>query len=112
MLMLMLRTLVAVLIGACTLPVLAQSLDVASELWDRPRTGRAVLEEQSVKQAVVMALEKPESQMVIHHSPGQEPQLQAEELRSWLAALAIDPRRIVLRGDLTASAPLKIEVLP
>ncbi|MDB5925930.1 MAG: hypothetical protein JWN13_4866 [Betaproteobacteria bacterium] len=108
----MLKSLAAVSGTVCAIGAVAQTLDVPSELWDRPRTGRAVLEQHNVKQAVVGALAKPESQLVIHHGPGQEPLLQAEELRSWLAALAIDPRRIDLRGDLTANAPLRIEVIP
>ena len=45
-------------------------------------------------------------------SGGQELLLQAEELRSWLGALAIDTRRIVLRSDLAAEDPLKIEIVP
>jgi hypothetical protein len=49
---------------------------------------------------------------VIHHAPAQEPELQAEELRSWLGALAIDPRRIALRGDLAAGTPIRMEVIP
>ncbi|MGZ5092553.1 MAG: hypothetical protein ACXWIP_15265 [Burkholderiales bacterium] len=108
----MLKLLAAVSSTVCAIGAVAQTLDVPGELWDRPRTGRAVLEQPSVKQAVVAALAKPESQMVIHHGPGREPLLQAEELRSWLAALAVDPRRIDLRGDLTANAPLTIEVIP
>ena len=70
---------------------LAQSFEVPAELWDRPRTARAVLEQESVKRAVGAALAKPEAQIVIHHSAGQEPLVQAEELRSWLAALPRGP---------------------
>jgi hypothetical protein len=88
-----------------------QSAEVPREFWDRPRTSRAVLEQQNVKDVVLAALAKPESQIVIHHATGQEPLVQAEELRSWLGALAIDPRRIALRDDLGASAPLRIELV-
>jgi hypothetical protein len=83
---------------------------VAPELWDRPRTARAVLEQENVRQAVAAALQKPDAQIVIHHAAGQEPQLQAEELRSWLAALAIDSRRVVLRSDVPAG--MTIEIAP
>jgi hemin uptake protein HemP len=81
---------------------------VPAELWDRPRTARAVLEQDAVKRAVSAALQRPDSELIIHHAAGQEPLLQAEELRSWLAALAIDSRRVVLRSDATAGITLEI----
>jgi hypothetical protein len=81
---------------------------VPAELWDRPRTARAVLEQDNVKRAVAAALQKPDSEIIIHHPAGQEPLLQAEELRSWLAALAIDSRRVVLRSDVTGGITLEI----
>jgi hypothetical protein len=37
--------------------------------------------------------------------------LQAEELRAWLIALAIDTGRVSLRNDLKSGEPLTIEVL-
>ena len=90
----------------------AQTFEVPAELWDRPRTARAVLDQDSVKRAVTAALARPETQIVIHHSPGQEPLVQAEELRSWLAALAIDSRRTVLRGDAAPGATITLEITP
>jgi hypothetical protein len=89
----------------------AQTYDVAPELWDRPRTGNAVLAQESVKRAVAALIEKPDARAVIHHPAAQEPELQAEELRTWLAALAVDSRRIALRGDLAAGTPIRIEVI-
>lgn len=97
--------------GVCALGAFAQSVEVLPELWDRPRTGRAVMAQDNVKRAVVAALAKPEAQIVIHHSTGQEPLLQAEELRSWLVALAVDSRRIALRSDNDAGAPMRIEIV-
>lgn len=90
----------------------AQVTVVAPELWDRPRTSRSVLGHESIRGPVVAALQQPDAQIVLHHAPGAESQLQAEELRSWLGALAIDPRRIVLRSDGTAGAPMTIEIVP
>jgi hypothetical protein len=91
---------------------LAQSFEVPAELWDRPRTARAVLEQENVKRAVGAALAKPDAQIVIHHGAGQEPLVQAEELRSWLAALAIDSRRTILRADAAPGAPITLEIAP
>ena len=96
--------LVAVLAAA------AQSFVVPPELWDRPRSGRAVLEQPAIRQAVNACLAQSGSRLIVRHAPGQESLLAAEELRSWLAALAVGPGRISLRGDLTASEPLRLEV--
>ena len=92
--------------------VCAQVFEVPAELWDRPRTGRAILDQDSVKRAVAAAIAKPDSQIVIHHGAGQEPLVQAEELRSWLTALAVDSRRVVLRGDAAPGAPMSLEITP
>ena len=88
----------------------AETFEVPAELWDRPRTARAVLEQEGVKRAVTAALGRPEAQIVIHHAPGQEPLVQAEELRSWLAALAIDSRRTALRADAPPGAAITLEI--
>ena len=102
----------AIALGCHTLATGADRIDVPRELWDRPRTGRAVLEQEAIRQAVTSALARPQSQIVIHHAAGQEPLLQAEELRSWLGALAIDTRRIALRSDGNPDASLTIEIDP
>jgi hypothetical protein len=105
------RVLLMLICGMSCTPVLAQTTDVPAQLWDRPRTGALVLGQESVKRVVVAALAEPDARIVIHHPAGQEPQIQAEELRSWLGALAIDPRRVVLRGDLGAGTAMKMELV-
>jgi hypothetical protein len=89
----------------------AQGFVVPPELWDRPRTGKAVLEQPAIRQAVNTSLAQPGSRLLVHHGPGQESLIAAEELRGWLAALAIEPSRVELRGDLKAAEPMKIEVI-
>ena len=106
------RIAAAVLLWAWSSVAVAQVHDVSQELWDRPRTAEAIAAEESVRRPVLALLAQPESRLMVHHAAGQEPLLHAEELRSWLGALAIDTRRIVLRGDLAAGAPLRIEVTP
>ena len=88
----------------------AQTAVVTPELWDRPRSARAVLGEPAIKQSVQAYVAQPAGRIVIRHPPPQA--LEAEELRSWLVALAVEPQRIVLRGDLKPGAPLTIEVVP
>ncbi len=98
----------------CAFAASAQAADVfslPSELWDRPRTARAVLDQPAVKQALKLHLSQPGSRLVIHHGYGQDPLLQAEELRAWLMALAIDGARISLVNDVKPHQSLNIEVV-
>ena len=103
---------VVMLAGLSPAAALAQAQEIAPELWDRPRSAAGIAGQETIKRAVLAALAKPETRIVIHHAAGQEPLIQAEELRSWLGALAVDTRRVVLRNDLAAGTPLKIEVIP
>ena len=99
---------------ACAFAASAQAADVFTlppELWDRPRSARAVLEQPAVKQAIALHLSQPGSRLVIHHGYGQDPLLQAEELRAWLMALAIDGARISLVNDVKAHESLNIEIV-
>lgn len=83
---------------------------VAPDLWDRPRSARAVLDQPAVRKALDQYLARPAARLVIHHGYGQEALLQAEELRMWLMALAIDGVRVSLIIDIKPQEPLKIEV--
>lgn len=103
--------LLALLCTAADLALAADMFTVAPELWDRPRSARAVLDQPAVRQAVNVHLSQPGSRLVIHHGYGGDPLLQAEELRAWLMALAIDGARISLINDGRPSEPLKIEIL-
>ena len=102
----------AAALACVTTSAAGQSHDVRAERWDRPRTAAAVAADDGVRRAVLEILDRPQSRLVIRHGAGQEAALQAEELRSWLGALAIDPRRIELRSDLAGSAPLRLEIAP
>ena len=98
----------------CTAATTARADDIfmiSPELWDRPRTARAVLEQRAIKQALSLHLSQPGSRLVIHHGLGQDPLLQAEELRAWLMALAIDGARLSLINDVRPNEPLKIEIV-
>ncbi len=107
----MIRFALGVGIALATIAVAAQTFVVPPDLWDRPRSGRAVIDQPAVRQAVGAWLALPGARLVVHHGPGQESQLAAEELRSWLAALAVEPSRISLRNGLKPSEPLRIEVV-
>lgn len=88
----------------------AQSFTVPAELWDRPRSGTAVMEPFAIRQAVVAWLARPGGRLTVHHGTSPESLVQAEELRAWLISLAIEADHVLLRNDLTPSELLRIEV--
>ncbi|MGH8619242.1 MAG: hypothetical protein ACREUW_16240 [Burkholderiales bacterium] len=100
----------ALVAGLWLLPAAAQTFPVGPDLWDRPRSAQAVQAAPGVRQAVDAALARPGAQLLIHHAAGQEAQLQAEELRAWLMALALDSARISLAADLRSRDNLVLEV--
>ena len=87
-----------------------QSSQVPAELWDRPRTGRVVMAVPAVRDALNTLLANPGTKLTVRHPPDLEPTLQAEELRAWLVAHAVEPARIVLRADLQSRQPLQLEI--
>ena len=89
----------------------AQSFVVPQSLWDHPRTGRAVLEQSAIRDAVKAHLEHEGSRLVLHHGSTEEALLRAEELRAWLTALALEPSRMTLQNDLGTDDPLRFEVV-
>jgi hypothetical protein len=101
----------ACLLAALSSALGAEPLLVAPGLWDRPRSARAVLDQPEIREAVRTYLAQAGSRIVIHHGLGQEPLLQAEELRTWLMALAVDAARITLVNDLKSNQTMTIEVL-
>jgi len=102
--------LLAFVMAAAAAEASAQSFAVPAELWDRPRSAAAVMGVPSIRQAVGAWLAQPAARLVVHHGPGQESQLQAEEIRTWLIALALESERLTLRGDLRGSEPLQLEI--
>lgn len=92
---------------ALVLPV--QAADLAPELWDRPRSAQAVMAQPAIQQVVAAYQASSAARIVIIHGPRQETLLQAEELRAWLVALAVDSARLQLRGDPLVTA-LRLEV--
>lgn len=95
---------------ALALSAPAQTFTVPAELWDRPRSGPAVMARSEIRQAVDAWLARPGGRLIVHHGPRQESVLQAEELRSWLIALSIEAELVVLRNDLSSPEPLKLEI--
>src|SRR5512134_1568707 len=88
----------------------AQRCPVPPELWDKPRSGRALTANPAIKPCLEQAALNPSTRIVIRHGSRGEAPLQAEELKGWLAALALDPARVALANDLGAGDDLVLEV--
>lgn len=106
------RTSIAVAaLAACAFTAAAQSYTIPPELWDRPRSADGILAQSAVRDAVRGYLQQPGRRLVIHHPAGPEPLLYAEELRSWLIALAVVGEDISLRPDRNRNEPLTLELM-
>jgi len=90
-------------------PMTGGAADLAPELWDRPRSAQVVMAQPAVRQVVAAYQANSAARIMIVHGQRQEAQLQAEELRAWLVALAVDGARLHLRVDPSA-AVLRLEV--
>ena len=87
----------------------AGAADVAPELWDRPRSAQTVMAQPAVRQAVLGLQSRSDARLWIVHGPRQDALLQAEELRAWLVALAVEGARVRLRADPTATT-IRLEI--
>ncbi len=103
-----LRCIAVAVLALLSLP--AGAAAIAPELWDRPRSAQAVMAQPAVRQAVSAYQGKGIVRIVIVHGARQEAQLQAEELRAWLIALAVESSRLQLRAE-PAMKGIGIEVI-
>jgi len=85
-------------------PLLLIAAEIAPELWDRPRSAQSVMASAAVRQTVAAYQQDSAVRIVIVHGSRPEAQAQAEELRAWLVALAIESSRVLLRADPDATA--------
>ena len=88
----------------------AAASDVAAELWDRPRSAQTVMAQPAVQQVMAAYLAKGGVRIRVVHGPRQEEQLQAEELRAWLIALAVEGGRVQLQVN-PAVTGLRLELV-
>lgn len=90
-------------------PVQAGQWSVPADFWFTPRSAQNVLQQPDIRAAVTDWLQQPGSMLRLHHAPGDESALQADELRYWLMALALDGKRILLQADLPPNQPIQLE---
>ncbi len=87
-----------------------ENVIVPAELWLLPRSGALIVQQPEIRRVVDLYLAQPNVKLIIHHGLRDEDTVYAEELRSWLLAMAIEPARIELRHDMAANSPLTIEI--
>lgn len=77
----------------------AERSTLPAELWEQPRSGSLVMAQPVLQHGVEKLLAHPAARLHIHHGASDESISQAEELRAWLIALAVDSKRIELNSD-------------
>lgn len=77
----------------------AEGTAIPAVLWEKPRSGEAIVAEPALRNSVNALLAQPAARLLVHHGRRDESLLQAEELRAWLIALAVDGSRIELKPD-------------
>lgn len=77
----------------------AESAALPGEFWDSPRSAALVVAQPVLQHFVTELLAHPGARLQIRHGGSDESVSQAEELRAWLIALALDSKRIDLNTD-------------
>lgn len=77
----------------------AERTALPAELWDSPRSAALIVAQPVLQHSVAQLLAHPAAHLLIHHGVSDESVSQAEELRAWLIALAVDSKRIELNTD-------------
>ncbi|MEN6586068.1 MAG: hypothetical protein ABFE02_08520 [Sulfuricella sp.] len=77
----------------------AERTALPAEFWDSPRSAALIVAQPVLQHSVAELLAHPGARLLIHHGGSDEAISQAEELRAWLIALAVDSKRIDLNTD-------------
>ena len=88
----------------------AERTALPAELWDSPRSAALIVAQPVLQHSVAELLAHPGARLLIHHGGSDEAISQAEELRAWLIALAVDSKRIELNTDNDARS-LSVELI-
>lgn len=105
------RVLAAALIGAAGTAAAAPSAwTLGAAEWAAPRTAERVLGLAGVAAAVRALLAAPQATLVLNHPATEAGTLWAEDLRDWLVALGVEPRRIDLAAGKSAIDQLSLAV--
>jgi len=79
--------------------------------WSGPKDGTRILQMDGVGAAVREMDSHPDGHLLLRYPGGDDGSLWVEELRSWLLALGVEPRRIELRPGSPAPDIIEMEVL-
>ena len=88
----------------------AVAAELPPELWDRPRSAQAVMAQPRPDAQPAALQSRSDARLLIVHGTPTEAQLQAEELRAWLVALAVEGARLQLGADASA-ATIRLELI-
>jgi len=83
---------------------------LSADTWARPRDGQAVARMAPLPEVVASWSAHPERRLVIHYPGGEDGQLWAYELRSWLVALGIPQDRQELVAGSQQADRIEIEL--
>jgi hypothetical protein len=96
------RAALAGLLLAVPVAGLAESWTLSADDWARPRGGEMLLSLEPVAAAAEAWVTAPERRLVLVYPGGESGEIWAAELRDWLAAMGVDPRRIEMHAGSAA----------
>ncbi len=85
---------------------------LSAEEWSRPRSGESLRELPALKAAIGDYTRQPRSNIIVRYPGGEEGVIWVQELRSWLIALGVPSRRIVVLAGSGQHDALDLRVAP
>jgi len=98
------------LLAATTLAAEPTEWSLSADNWARPRDGQAIVHMAPIPEVVEQWSKDTGRRLVIHYPGGEEGQLWAFELRSWLVALGIPQDRQELLAGGRQTDRIEIEL--
>ena len=83
---------------------------LSAEQWSRPRSGASLVAMEPLAEVVRHLHEADEARLYIGYPGGEEGSLWAHELRSWLVALGIPSRRILLQAGSPGADVIELRI--
>jgi hypothetical protein len=87
-----------------------QPWQLSADTWARPRDGHVVTEMQPLPDVVASWSENPHRRLIIRYPGGEDGQLWAYELRSWLVSLGVPLERQELVAGSEQAGQIEIEL--
>jgi hypothetical protein len=97
-------------LGASGAAAEGRSWSLSADSWARPRDGQAVASMQPLPEAIAEWSADTAQHLVIHYPGGEDGQLWAFELRSWLVALGVPQDKLELVAGSQQADRIEIEL--